>query len=1296
MRDKLFFLVMFLTSFSLFAQGEFKLLASSETEIVISYKPNYLSFKQSLDNSWKISVANTSVYPDLANNQPKIPINIFSIGVPAFGSQIEIVEVNYEVVDGKIELLNEKENFNQVIFQQNWSDFVENSSQRISRNAQIEEFWIFPIIPNSDNSSFKKLTEITFRIKYKAATQKLVENNDNLLSKVLLNFAIAKKWGIPRKTIAKANPSVLSSGIWHRTKITDEGIYKINYQTLVNLGFKPTSDNPKTIKIYNNGGYALNESFTFLTPSDLIENAISVVGEDDEVLNENDYVVFYGRGTDFFEIQTTSGKYVRKHNQFAKGNYYWITWAGNDGKRIANENSLSEFSTEQTTTQSFLFNETDTYNPLKSGRQYFGEQFSMNQTNRTFDLNFANIVKENPIYVNWAFVNYSVSNVDLNFSLNGNLVKSETINGYGTNEYSAGVRKLNHFTFYTNSEISTQPFLLNFEANSTSETGGLDFFEVTYYSKLVATDNYLSVFGESISGDIKYTVSNFTTTAIEVFDITNFSDVKKIIPLSNSGGEVVFVKNQTSSAPAKFILLNSSKYKTPPTFEKVENSFVRQSDASTKMVIITNKTFSEVAQEYADFRMNESKFPVSTSIFYIDEIQNEFSAGLTDPTSIRGFVKHIYDNWTSIPEYIFILGKGTYDYFGIEANKNNYVLAYHTTESLYSVSSYFTDDYYAWIDGNDSVVDLGIARLPIESDEDLRLYLQKIKDYENNQDFSNWRYKISLVADDNIVPSGEDIADHTPQSETLSALLPTYFEQNKIYLLNYPTVITGVGRRKPAVNDAIVEDLNNGVLLMNFIGHGNPDVWTDERVFMSDVSIPLLKNTNYFFLSAATCSFGHIDDPDRKAASEQLIFKENAGAIGIFASVRASYSDQNSTLNNRFYSNLLDNRDGIGSNTLGNTFFSAKSSYSNENTRKFSLICDPALRLLEPDFTSKIDSVSGSDLSVNVQIQSLSKMNVKGSVDNDSDFTGEALITVFDSERIVELPDINDDMKVQGGILFKGRSSVVNGKFETEFIVPQDISFENRNGKIIAYFYNDEKEAIGSTKNIIVGGRDTTQTNDGKGPEIEIALDDFSYENAYLVNPNFTLLAKLIDETGINTSGLGLGHKLEGIIDGDEENPTDFSNSFISDLDKGGTSGEINYKYYNFTEGEHSIKIKSWDVFNNASEKEISFNVVSGDGLAIMYVVNYPNPFSDVTYFTFQHNLTETIDVDIQIFSVAGRKIKQIEERSLSDKFVKIFWDGKDEDGDNIANGTYFYRLKVKSNSNNYSEVFTGKISVVK
>jgi flagellar hook assembly protein FlgD len=97
-----------------------------------------------------------------------------------------------------------------------------------------------------------------------------------------------------------------------------------------------------------------------------------------------------------------------------------------------------------------------------------------------------------------------------------------------------------------------------------------------------------------------------------------------------------------------------------------------------------------------------------------------------------------------------------------------------------------------------------------------------------------------------------------------------------------------------------------------------------------------------------------------------------------------------------------------------------------------------------------------------------------------------------------------------------------------------------------------------------------------------------------------------------------------------------------------------------------------------------------------MYVVNYPNPFSDATYFTFQHNLTETIDVDIQIFSVAGRKIKQIEERSLSDKFVKIFWDGKDEDGDNIANGTYFYRLKVKSNSNNYSEVFTGKISVVK
>ena len=90
----------------------------------------------------------------------------------------------------------------------------------------------------------------------------------------------------------------------------------------------------------------------------------------------------------------------------------------------------------------------------------------------------------------------------------------------------------------------------------------------------------------------------------------------------------------------------------------------------------------------------------------------------------------------------------------------------------------------------------------------------------------------------------------------------------------------------------------------------------------------------------------------------------------------------------------------------------------------------------------------------------------------------------------------------------------------------------------------------------------------------------------YLVNKDFNLLVKLSDETGLNTTGTGIGHKLEGIINDDNDDPIDLTNYFIGDLDAGGKSGLIDYKFSNYSEGDYKIKIKAWDVFNNLSSSE--------------------------------------------------------------------------------------------------------------
>ncbi len=66
-------------------------------------------------------------------------------------------------------------------------------------------------------------------------------------------------------------------------------------------------------------------------------------------------------------------------------------------------------------------------------------------------------------------------------------------------------------------------------------------------------------------------------------------------------------------------------------------------------------------------------------------------------------------------------------------------------------------------------------------------------------------------------------------------------------------------------------------------------------------------------------------------------------------------------------------------------------------------------------------------------------------------------------------------MTEQGGVIYRGRVSVNNGEFSTSFTVPKDISYENKNGKIVAYFFNDEIDGIGFTNNIIVGGTDSSK-----------------------------------------------------------------------------------------------------------------------------------------------------------------------------------------------------------------------------
>ena len=791
--------------------------------------------------------------------------------------------------------------------------------------------------------------------------------------------------------------------------------------------------------------------------------------------------------------------------------------------------------------------------------------------------------------------------------------------------------------------------------------------------------------------------------------MTDFSNVKIITDhVLLSGGDCRFRSSERRDSVTKYIAVGNDNFLTPFNPVAVKNSNLRGISDGVKFIIIAHQEFMEQADRLKNYRENESAIPVSTIVVDVETIYNEFSGGILDVSAIRDFLNYAFDNWQTKPEYFLLFGKGTYDYKDIEGFGDNFVPTWQTEESLqliFGKDSYTSDDFFGRLDGNDLMPDLAFGRITVRNKTEAENYISKIIYYENNSNKGNWRNLITLIADDGFTSTGYEGSEHTAPSETLAkSIIPPSFDLKKIYVADYPAVITGSGRRKPTCNEDILKAMNSGTLLVNYIGHGNPELWAHEFVFERSVAIPQLVNDNYFFLCAATCDFGYYDIPNFQSGAEELTYLPDAGSVATFNSARLVFSGQNHSLNFTLMEYLLDlPREELNLPvTLGYSVFRTKLEWNNINSQKFHLIGDPTMRLLIPQYFGSIDSLNGQALDSLFQLKALSKTRIAGTIlktDSSkwSDYNGEGILTVYDSERIKLLEEIDDyPMVIPGGVIFKGRVSVNNGEFNAEFVVPKDIIYENKNGKILFYFLNGFSDGLAFSNKIVVGGTDTTTVNDGEGPEIEIFFDDASYYNAYLVGPNPDLIIKLTDETGLNVTGTGVGHTLEGILNEDEGNPIDFTEFFTGDLDAGGKSGEVNYKFTKLNEGDYLLDVKAWDVFNNFSRESANFTVVTNDNLVIRDVYNYPNPFSSNTTFTFQQNLNRPIDVKIKVYTIAGRMIKEVEQKNVNQKFVKINWDGRDEDGDWLANGTYLYKLIIKTSDGEFSESIIGKMAVIK
>ena len=136
-------------------------------------------------------------------------------------------------------------------------------------------------------------------------------------------------------------------------------------------------------------------------------------------------------------------------------------------------------------------------------------------------------------------------------------------------------------------------------------------------------------------------------------------------------------------------------------------------------------------------------------------------------------------------------------------------------------------------------------------------------------------------------------------------------------------------------------------------------------------------------------------------------------------------------------------------------------------------------------------------------------------------------------------------------------------------------------------------------------------------------------------------------------------------------------------------SGSVRYAFSKLSEGNHTLKLKVWDVYNNSNEAYTEFVVANSAQIALKHVLNYPNPFTTHTEFYFEHNQPNTrLRVQVQIFTVSGKLIKTIDTNVKTEGFraEPIPWNGLDDFGDKIGKGVYIYRLKVRGTDGTLAE----------
>ncbi len=1117
---------------------------------------------------------------------------------------------------------------------------------------------------------------------------------------------LEKNKGISPATVFNRDPGTISNladGDIYKMSVSETGIHKLDYDFFKdNLGISDMSSiDPRNIQILGNGGGKLPGSIDLFRPDDVMENRILFIGEADGRFDPGDFILFYAEGPDVWNYSTENDAYEFDNNIYDKNNYYFVKIGSSTGKRvqIAPSTSGATYTTE--TFDDYQYWEDDRYNVLNdysfasgSGRNWFGEKFDLVKT-KTYNFNFPQMDISQPIEFDILLAGRSNTSSLFTATINGENFQSTVISGTNLEDVERIFANLGSVKGSTS--VSTGNISVTIDYPAAGAEGWLDYIRLIARSNLSLSGKNQLIFRDkrTLDAPVSKFQLNGGTSNTKIWNITTPWAATEMTT-QVSGGNLAF-ETETNTFKEFIAFQQDADFPRPNSLGEIENQNLHAIN-NVDAVFIYPKVFEAAAQRLAEHRTAHSG--ISVALAPIEDVFNEFSSGSFDPTAIRDFVKMIYNRHPDY-KYLLLLGDGSFDYkniYELEVETNtNYIPVYETVESLDPINSFPSDDYYALLSEGEGgslvgALDIAVGRIPARSAPELDAIIDKIIRYDSSPvTLGDWRLSLAFAADD------EDTNLHINQADRIAVKTDTIYDDfnlSKIYFDAFQQVASAGSQAYPDAKTAINGAIFKGQLAVNYLGHGGPTGWAQERVLQdTDITGWTNKDKLPLFITA-TCSFGPYDDASRVSVGELLINKGDGGAIALYTTTRAVYSSSNERLTKATFDFLFEPLADGSYPTIGEIMRLAKNFNSadttSNNSRKFTLLGDPTMHLAIPEHDVITTSINGVPVTGSDTLSALQQVTIEGIVANNSgtllsDFNGTVFTTIFDKEQISSTL-VNDptskpkDFSQLKNIIFKGAATVTNGRFSISFVVPKDIDYNFGFGKISHYAHDGiSRDAGGNYEGIVVGGTSENAIADDTPPVVDVFMNTEDFAFGGITDADPVLLVKLEDDFGINVSGTSIGHDLTAVIDENGSNTivlNDFYEAEVDDYRK----GKVNFPLNNLEQGRHSIRIKAWDIANNSGEGYTEFIVAEDAEIALDHVLNYPNPFSTNTEFQFEHNMAgQLLRVQIGIYTVSGRLVKTIEQEVLADgyRITGIQWNGRDDFGDELARGVYLYKISL-------------------